>query len=256
MGIRGKVVVLVVASVMVASGAVGAIAVRFNLKSLEQEILEHGRALTLALDSALRESLVLQDSVNVKKVVDSYGKMSGVVFAAALSPDGEVLASAPLAELPQWLKNRLSKITAEDTSSKVETMVVKTVSPVSSKEATYSSLYLVHKSVLEGAGGHVFLAFPTAFTAVVTSEKKLVTMVTLAALGITLLVAMVAAGIGAGLASRVLHLAEVAENMSLGELDTPVEKEGSDELARLAEALERMRVSLKAAIERIRKRSV
>lgn len=47
----------------------------------------------------------------------------------------------------------------------------------------------------------------------------------------------------------ILHLTRVAEGISKGDISMPVEKETSDEIGDLAEAFERMRVSLKVMIE-------
>jgi methyl-accepting chemotaxis protein len=47
----------------------------------------------------------------------------------------------------------------------------------------------------------------------------------------------------------ILHLTEVAEGISKGDISMPVKKETNDEIGDLAEAFERMRVSLKVMIE-------
>lgn len=49
-------------------------------------------------------------------------------------------------------------------------------------------------------------------------------------------------------------LADVANRMSLGELDVAIGVEGNDEVGQLAESLRRMQASLRAAIERLRAR--
>ncbi len=50
------------------------------------------------------------------------------------------------------------------------------------------------------------------------------------------------------------HLAEVADRMSLGELDVEIDVEGDNEIGQLAESLRRMQSSLRSAIERLRQR--
>jgi len=52
----------------------------------------------------------------------------------------------------------------------------------------------------------------------------------------------------------ILHLAEVADKISMGELDTPVQVKAKGEVAVLADSIERMQTSVKAAIERLQKR--
>lgn len=50
------------------------------------------------------------------------------------------------------------------------------------------------------------------------------------------------------------HLAQVADRMSLGELDVEIDVEGNNEVGQLAESLRRMQTSLRSAIERLRQR--
>ncbi len=52
----------------------------------------------------------------------------------------------------------------------------------------------------------------------------------------------------------IVHLTNVADRISLGDLDTKIEVHSSDEVGMLAESFHRMQESLKAAIERLRKK--
>lgn len=77
-------------------------------------------------------------------------------------------------------------------------------------------------------------------------------------LGVTL-VALIMAIAGAVYAAQRLtrpieELTEAANRISLGELDAPISVQTDDEIGTLAESLDRMRISLKQAIERLRKR--
>jgi HAMP domain-containing protein len=56
------------------------------------------------------------------------------------------------------------------------------------------------------------------------------------------------------ISKSIIRLTEAADTISLGELDIPVEQKSNDELGDLAEALERMRLSLRSALERLRRR--
>ena len=71
----------------------------------------------------------------------------------------------------------------------------------------------------------------------------------------TLLVATgIAVAVARNLSRPILSLTAAADRISLGMLDTPVVATSKDELGELAEALERMRQSLKLSIERLRRR--
>lgn len=77
-------------------------------------------------------------------------------------------------------------------------------------------------------------------------------------LGVALLAFVVAALLAARTARLVVQpierLVRAADAISMGDLDRPVTVERNDEIGDLAQALERMRLSLEAAMERLRKR--
>lgn len=68
---------------------------------------------------------------------------------------------------------------------------------------------------------------------------------------VALLLAMV---VSRSITKPIGHLAEVADRMSLGELDVTIDVEGNNEVGQLAESLRRMQTSLRSAIERLRQR--
>jgi HAMP domain-containing protein len=71
---------------------------------------------------------------------------------------------------------------------------------------------------------------------------------------IVLLALALAVFISATITRPLKHLAEVADRMSLGELDVDIDVEGRNEVGQLAESLRRMQASLRSAIERLRQR--
>jgi methyl-accepting chemotaxis protein len=52
----------------------------------------------------------------------------------------------------------------------------------------------------------------------------------------------------------IIYLTDIADRISLGDLDTKIEIRSSDEVGRLAESFDRMQESLRAAIERLRRK--
>lgn len=92
-----------------------------------------------------------------------------------------------------------------------------------------------------------------------TSENRGSLLLTL---GLTLLSGLLGLGIASALATRsaqrvaqpIADLVKVADAISLGDLSRPVQVNSNDEIGDLAQALERMRLSLEAAMERLRRR--
>lgn len=76
------------------------------------------------------------------------------------------------------------------------------------------------------------------------------------------IIAVVAAAVSAatglllsrGIVRPILHLSRAADQISMGDLETQIEVRSRDEIGALAESIERMRTSLKAAIQRMRAR--
>jgi HAMP domain-containing protein len=60
--------------------------------------------------------------------------------------------------------------------------------------------------------------------------------------------------IAASITRPIAHLVEVADRISLGELDAEIDVAGTNEVGQLAESLRRMQTSLRSAIERLRTR--
>lgn len=90
-----------------------------------------------------------------------------------------------------------------------------------------------------------------------SSRQLLTTLLVTAAItgALALTTAVVAAQrIGSGINRAAVQLSEAAESISRGDLDVPIQVDTGDEMQRLAESIERMRTSLKAAIERLRSR--
>jgi methyl-accepting chemotaxis protein len=87
---------------------------------------------------------------------------------------------------------------------------------------------------------------------------RLLTATTAAAVGMGALALVIAAAsaysIGRGITRAAGQLAAAAESISRGELDVLIDVRTGDEMQDLAESIERMRTSLKAAIERLRRR--
>lgn len=72
--------------------------------------------------------------------------------------------------------------------------------------------------------------------------------------GISILIAIGSAFfISRGITRSASHLSEAADSISRGDLDVPIEVNTGDEMEDLAASIERMRTSLRAAIERLRK---
>lgn len=100
--------------------------------------------------------------------------------------------------------------------------------------------------------GHIGVAIKQSwFTEIVRRVQFTILVVTILALAL----AVAGAVFGAQKLTRpIVELTDAANRISLGELDVPIAVQSDDEIGTLGESLDRMRISLKQAIERLRKR--
>jgi HAMP domain-containing protein len=119
------------------------------------------------------------------------------------------------------------------------------------RTVTFESFYMIGMPLANDAGTvHVIL---TEENIAQTSSNVLRPIIFAAAIAVALGLLFTVL-LAVGLSRSIRHLASVADRISLGELDEPVEIKGNDEIRDVSESLERMRVSLQSAINRLRKR--
>jgi methyl-accepting chemotaxis protein len=70
----------------------------------------------------------------------------------------------------------------------------------------------------------------------------------------TLLVAAIAFFFGSSLSSKIRNLTDMADRISVGELDVDLTVKSKDEIGALAEAINRMQDSIRISIDRLRRR--
>jgi methyl-accepting chemotaxis protein len=115
---------------------------------------------------------------------------------------------------------------------------------------TLAGAYLETLAVLESAARDRMVE---ALGEIQRAQSSLLLMM----IGFTVIAALLSAGLAVGITRSVTRpvrrLVEVADNISMGDLDVPIEVTSRDEIGELQESIERMRVSLKTVLERLKK---
>lgn len=105
----------------------------------------------------------------------------------------------------------------------------------------------VGKPVLEFAIGSSNAKAQSIITQQISLMVALIALVLLSATMLSLIFSR-------NISNAIIRLTTAADTISLGEFDVPVERKSNDELGDLAESLDRMRISLRSALERLRRR--
>ena len=119
-------------------------------------------------------------------------------------------------------------------------------------EIDYKSAFMPLKDPDGKNVGYVGVAIKESwFSAVINRVLLIIVAIFVVVLGLAIFAAFY---FSQRLTQPIILLTEASNRISLGELDEAIAVGGSDEIGQLAESLERMRISLKSAIERLRRR--
>jgi len=195
------------------------------------------RALDIAtnLSDGVAAHVLKGNALDVHALVSKYALLPGVAYTLVRDGKGKVIAHS-LGSLPQELREASS--------------------PNSQRRASQRELpfrgravYETSAPILEGRVGSVSVAI---WAHSVTEEIRRTIIPLIGVIAIALVVSLLfAVLVTQRITGRVLRLKEIADKVSLGDLETPVGIESNDEIGDLAHALERMRASLKAAMARL-----
>lgn len=210
-------------------------------------------AISQSLGTAISQPLLLHNYFRINKIAESISKLPGVAYVAVLNKQGKVVAGI-VGNLKRFSPDFAAKV--KETGFSRE-MVAQ--NPIKAGENTSSKVFVlggmkIHDvaKIIKGQGGvvHVGLFAADAEKAVNDSLKPL----------LFILAAMVVLGcvsfilLARTISTPIKFLTDAAHRISLGELDLPIDINKGGEIGELAASLERMRFSIKSAIERLRRR--
>lgn len=210
-------------------------------------------AISQSLSTAVSQPLLLRNYFRINKTAEAISKLPGVAYVAVLNKKGKVVAGI-FGDLQRFSPDFSAKV--KETGFPKEVVAQ---NQIKAGEKTSSKVFVlggkkIHDvaKIIEGPGGvvHVGLFAEDAEKAVSNSLKPL----------LFILVAMVVLGcvsfvlLARTISTPIKSLTDAAHRISLGELDLPIDINKGGEIGELAASLERMRFSIKSAIERLRRR--
>jgi len=195
------------------------------------------RALDIATnlgDSAAAN--VLQGGVlELSALVRKYSLLPGVAYTLIRNGKGEVIANS-LGTLPTELRESWARDSQGQSNQREFQFRERTV-------------YETSSPILQGRVGTVSVGI---WADIVEDEIRRAIYPLIGLIGIALAASLIfSVLVTQGITRRVLRLKDIADKVSMGDLETPVGIESNDEIGDLAHSLERMRASLKAAMVRL-----
>jgi two-component system, cell cycle sensor histidine kinase and response regulator CckA len=233
-GLRWKIGASFSGLILLLGGLVIGIVYYLTDNALHRQVDLRAMAIATNLSDASAAYVSRRSTLELDVLIAKYGRLDGVAYAYIQDPKGEIVATS-LQPFPSELKDSTG-VERRTTNSRVTNIRGK-------------SVYDTRVPLLEGQLGTVHVGLwadsvqadvrGTVFTII-----GLIALCLAAGIGLSLMLAAIAI-------RPILELKASTDEISRGQLDTPVTIRSTDEVGELARSLERMRASLKAAMVRL-----
>lgn len=224
---------------------IGFVNSRFISKTLTNELINSSRMVALSIEEPVAENLFKEEYEALKNLIEKYRNFENVDYLIVEDYNNEIKSHTFIGDVPAELRkgNQIEDLTVVGAYS------VKEIS-VPSLGKTYIDIMVPVKG---GDLGFIRIGTDKRY---IDQRVKSAVYYTVAVVIIMMLVGMVVALVLVTfkITRPLKYLADMAEKISLGDFDTPIKINSRNEIGELADAIERMRESLKAAIDRLRKR--
>ena len=234
LGLRRRIAYAYALLILVLGLLILGILYRYVRKALESRWEKQATVIARTLSDAAAGHVIGRNTLELHALVTKYARLEGSAYAFIEGGRGEILAHS-LGTFPPELREALTP----DERRQVERRIVRLQG---------KTVYETRTPILEGQVGaaHVGIwgdGVEREIYRVLLPIVGLVIIVLLAGFILSLFLAR-------GIIQPIRRLTDMAGKMSMGDLETPVEIESTDEIGELARSLERMRASLKAAMFR------
>ncbi len=227
------------------AGAIAGMLYSYLSKTLEQELLNTSKMIAFSIEEPVAENLYTRDKEALKDLVEKYKSFDNVDYLIVESYDRGIVAHTFIDDVPQELKGANNEENLDEEGAfNVEIVTIK------SSNTKYVDIMI---PVKEGELGYIRIGTNKKYI----DDKVLTTIyysLYVIAVLTTLWIVIAIIVVNYKITQPIKFLADMAEKISLGDFETPINIKAKNEIGELGEAIERMRESLKAAINRLRKR--
>ncbi|RMH63210.1 MAG: HAMP domain-containing protein [Calditrichaeota bacterium] len=207
-------------------------------RRIEKEMIERGRALGHNLAQSASEQILSEDSFGLKQIITKALSFESVEYILIQNSDKEVLAETFNGQMPASLKELLPQ-----TDQNIHNLVL--------EEGNIRCCDIV-VPVEEGYLGFIRIGMKQAYIDEAIAEINILIIAIIG--GITLVGILVVLFLANRIINPIIYLTEKANEISQGQIDESIQVSTRDEIQDLAEALERLRESVKIALGRLKKR--
>lgn len=249
----GKKLLFLFATFILLTGAILAgVYMKYVPALMHEQIDLRTYSISRSFSTAIQQPLLIKNYLLVNKMAGTNATLPGVAYVFVLNKKGVVVAGI-FGDKERYSPGFMEEVKEKGFPKEITTQnLIPSGANESAMDLSIDSHKIHDVAVLIGETGgeaHVGLFTEDVEKAVNKSLVPLtVLLVAIALLG-SISFFLVARTISAPIRS----LTEAAEKISLGDIDLPIEVKGGGEIGELAASLERMRFSIKAAMNRLRR---
>ncbi len=204
---------------------------------LQKELIEKGKAIAANLAQYSAEGLLEEDKAALKEMATGVKKFESVEYVLIINSEGAILADTYNGQVPSEL-NVPKKSEKED---------VQRIDINNGETAVYDISYPVEDGML----GTIRVGMRKSYIDATVYKTNIILILTI--LGVTIAGILIVLLLANKIIKPILYLTERADKISQGELEEKVKVDTNDEIAQLGDALERLRESVKLALDRLKK---
>lgn len=246
MNLRAKITVYMLIGAVAFSGVVILVTSYYLNQTLTRSLITQGQIMAASMGELSAERLIEEDAVGLRKVLENYRNYLRNEYVIIVDANYAIMAHTYSGEVPASLRDmqRLEAYTPTlGDPFRTELITV-------DGKAVYDILFPIKDGLL----GYVRVGLDQSW---VQDQVRtpliyigvIIAIGTLAAIAVALMIITVQ------VTRPVIHLANAAEQISMGNFNASVRISVKNELQMLAAALDRMRESLRTSLERLKTRS-
>jgi HAMP domain-containing protein len=214
-------------------------------KTLTESLIEQGHIVAANIAEVAAEKIIEEDLVELKAVIEKNKYYSNIEYILIENFNGQIETDTYNGETPTEIQNGHP----ETDFSQDPGFGVKLIAVTSQN----IDIFDIKQAIKEGLLGFVRVGMKKNF--VDGKIKETITYLSVVFLiGIFLAITLTIFIITLQFSRPIAHLTDMAYKISMGEFDRPVRVKVKNEIGFLAEAIERMRESLKSSLERLKSR--
>jgi len=247
LSLKWKVPIVIVGGAVVIGVVITFVVVSIVSDSLQTELTERGKAIATTLSKQVERPLAGDDEVDIQNALDISSTFNAVSYVYISDKENKIAAQK--FKVGSYKEREVTKenvITDATGEYQIDLTII--------RGETEAENYEITARIGEGVLGKAHIGISKQYIDDLIRKTALLVISVLgvaAALGM-----MVALYLSNALTRQLLYLTGAADKISTGDLESIVRVESRDEIGELANAIERLRESLKAAIDRLKKKKI